>query len=102
MQRRSTGKPDCELPGLYASLSATLFLTLVAFYGLGENLGTTVVARSATGADLSVLMAAPNLAILAWWLYRWIRPLPVFARVRREAPLPVGAFARAESDSLPT
>ena len=87
LQRDRAGKPDTQLFVLYTALSTSVFLTLLAFYGLGEDLGTAVVSRGATGIDLTVLLAVANLAILGWWLYRWIRPLPVFAgRPRASQP----------------
>jgi hypothetical protein len=91
LQKKSTGTPDYALLGLYGAMSVSIFLTLLTFYGLGEDIGTSVIERSATGIDLSVLLAAANVAILGAWLYRWIRPLPVFSPVRAPVQLGEGA-----------
>jgi hypothetical protein len=74
-------------------------LTLLTFYGLGEDLGTAIVTRTATGMDLSVLLALANMAILAWWLYRWIRPLPVFSGARHRAAGTTEARAHPATES---
>jgi 4-amino-4-deoxy-L-arabinose transferase-like glycosyltransferase len=91
LQEKPTGSPDYALLVLYGALCASIFLTLLTFYGLGEDIGTNVVVRSATGIDLSVLIAAANLAILGAWLYRWIRPIPVFSRGRASVRLGEGS-----------
>ena len=91
LQKKSTGTPDYALLGLYGAMSASIFLTLLTFYGLGEDIGTDIIERGATAIDLSVLIAAANLAILGAWLYRWIRPLPVFNRGRASVRLGEGS-----------
>jgi hypothetical protein len=80
LDRRSTGRPDRELLALYVCLSATVFLNIFLFYGLGTELGEQVVRRDILWFDLTVLTALANLGIFGWWLVRWIRPTPLFSR----------------------
>jgi 4-amino-4-deoxy-L-arabinose transferase-like glycosyltransferase len=83
-------RPDRELLALYVALSAVVFFNLLIFYGFGEQLGQKVVPRDILWLDLSVINTLLNIGVFGWWLWRWIRPLPL-PGARRQVGLHVGA-----------
>ena len=72
------GKADRELLAIYSALSVVVFLNIFLFYGFGEELGERIVPRDIFYLDLSVVNSLLNLVVFGWWLWRWIRPLPLF------------------------